>query len=649
MQVAAASRPPASAAAPSPHAVLRRCACGGRAGADGECEQCRGKRPGLQRSAVSAGPALAPSSVHRVLASPGRPLDAETRAFMEPRFGHSFADVRVHADSAAADSAREVGAHAYAVGRHVVFGGGAYAPATEAGRRLLAHELAHVVQQRGPGSPALSPPLEVGPSNASEEREARAAAEAVTRGAPAGPIAPSAPALRRQERPLPPPHPAGDTTRQSPANGVAIRGGTLAWTLAYRGIVTSDTARGEDVLMSASYTLAPGAAPACRTVTFFQTVVSTAGGLPDTSHLLPRRDPASGASADVLERETEPYFGAGPAVGGGLAPEPMTGGRTFALAGSGRGATATFEDRPMRGQLDVPPAGLRRSFETAVICVDTGELLGSVRWGYTKGYDGAIALTGATPADVSASGASAAAEDVRTAFYTGTFQHSLGGFARGSANLAAAHLATLRTVAARRDLRRVVLVGANDNSGGPEADPGLSLRRAEAARDALVRLGVPPAIIEVQGIGVAAREPNPAGQQLPANRRVDVQLERGSTVRGAEYGTPGEAPRLRYQNPDTTLYELVDWVQRNRRRGTAVIPDEEWNQLVHIQDALRHWRREDPTVPDTDAIFAAEIRSLRTRRGGAPDPASRAGPAPDRIPELMEEMERRRRRRERLP
>jgi outer membrane protein OmpA-like peptidoglycan-associated protein len=89
----------------------------------------------------------APASVHEVLRSPGQPLDEATRAYFEPRFGRDFSRVRVHGDARAAESAKAVGALAYTVGRNLVFGAGAYAPATDSGRRLLAHELTHVVQQ----------------------------------------------------------------------------------------------------------------------------------------------------------------------------------------------------------------------------------------------------------------------------------------------------------------------------------------------------------------------------------------------------------------------------------------------------------------------------------------------------------------------
>lgn len=75
------------------------------------------------------------------------PLDTETRAFFESRFGQDFSSVRVHADAAAASSASQLNAQAYTAGRDIVFDAGRFAPGTTTGRRLLAHELAHVVQQ----------------------------------------------------------------------------------------------------------------------------------------------------------------------------------------------------------------------------------------------------------------------------------------------------------------------------------------------------------------------------------------------------------------------------------------------------------------------------------------------------------------------
>jgi hypothetical protein len=105
------------------------------------------------------------------------PLDSGTRADFERRFGHDFGKVRVHADSAAADSAAALGARAYTLGTDVVFGGGQYAPTTRRGAALLAHELAHVVQQEGAVlEPGQEP--ELGRESDPSERAADAAVDA---------------------------------------------------------------------------------------------------------------------------------------------------------------------------------------------------------------------------------------------------------------------------------------------------------------------------------------------------------------------------------------------------------------------------------------------------------------------------------------
>jgi hypothetical protein len=131
--------------------LQRTCACGG------ECPKCQTEKLAqgparLQTKHVGSGDlgqTAVPPSVHEVLRSSGQSLDPEVRAFMEPRFGHDFSRVRVHSDAAAEQSARGVNASAYTVGQNIVFGAGAFAPGTGEGRRLIAHELAHVVQQSG--------------------------------------------------------------------------------------------------------------------------------------------------------------------------------------------------------------------------------------------------------------------------------------------------------------------------------------------------------------------------------------------------------------------------------------------------------------------------------------------------------------------
>jgi hypothetical protein len=178
--------------------LQRKCACGGAPGLAGECEECsKKKRLGLQtrlkvnkpgdnyereadriadqvlvtpaHHAVSDAPPgiqrfsgqpsghvdAVPASVDQALASPGRPLEPTLRQDMEQRFGHDFSRVRVHSGAAAEQSAQDVNAHAYTIGRNIVFGAGQFAPGTHEGRRLLAHELTHIVQQAGHGVTAI--------------------------------------------------------------------------------------------------------------------------------------------------------------------------------------------------------------------------------------------------------------------------------------------------------------------------------------------------------------------------------------------------------------------------------------------------------------------------------------------------------------
>lgn len=113
--------------------------------------------PQIQRS--SAGNAShgfsAPASVGQTLGQSGAPLTSPVRQHMEQRFGHDFSRVRVHVGGAAEQSTRELNATAYTVGNDVVFGSGRFAPQTNAGQRLLAHELTHVVQQGGDRFPMV--------------------------------------------------------------------------------------------------------------------------------------------------------------------------------------------------------------------------------------------------------------------------------------------------------------------------------------------------------------------------------------------------------------------------------------------------------------------------------------------------------------
>ena len=117
--------------------MQRSCACGGT------CEHCNS---GAHQVASATN---APPVVDEALRSPGQPLEPDVRGFMQDRFQQDFSQVRVHTDAKATESARAVNALAYTVGNDVVFSAGQYAPGSSTGRRLLAHELAHTVQQQG--------------------------------------------------------------------------------------------------------------------------------------------------------------------------------------------------------------------------------------------------------------------------------------------------------------------------------------------------------------------------------------------------------------------------------------------------------------------------------------------------------------------
>jgi hypothetical protein len=189
--------------------LLRKCACGNHTVAGGECSECGKNKSRLQRKltigasndpleleadrvaeqvmAASThstpsraplriqrfagqaieGAEIAPASVDRVLASSGSPLEPALRQDMDQRFGYDFSRVRVHTGAAAEQSAERVNAEAYTVSNSIVFGAGRFAPGTLEGRRLIAHELTHVVQQGG-----AAHALHRRPKRTAEERDA---------------------------------------------------------------------------------------------------------------------------------------------------------------------------------------------------------------------------------------------------------------------------------------------------------------------------------------------------------------------------------------------------------------------------------------------------------------------------------------------
>jgi hypothetical protein len=200
-------RRPTAARIPTRNPVLRRqCACGQHSPGGDECQSCAEKRIASRMASTAGGEGLAPPIVHDVLHSPGQALDEGTRQFLEPRFGRDFSAVRVHAGSHAAEAARSLDARAFTVGQSIVLGQ-EHSPVTASGLRLVAHELAHTVQQAD--APRSEMPIEIGPTDHPAEREAEQLSRAVLEGEAETPAqtADDAVQLRRDDKDQPEPKP----------------------------------------------------------------------------------------------------------------------------------------------------------------------------------------------------------------------------------------------------------------------------------------------------------------------------------------------------------------------------------------------------------------------------------------------------------
>ena len=187
--------------------LQRKCTCEG-----GPCSKCgTGEVPEERKKEVEkliqregeGEMQKMPEAAERALrrSGGGQPLDLATRNEMESRFGHDFDDVRLHTDSGAAEAARAVRARAFTIGRDIYFGDGKLDPSSEQGRKLIAHELTHVVQQ---SSGVVDPAGAEIVSDAGFEREADKAAETVVAGK-SFQVGGSSPAGVQKARKPPPP------------------------------------------------------------------------------------------------------------------------------------------------------------------------------------------------------------------------------------------------------------------------------------------------------------------------------------------------------------------------------------------------------------------------------------------------------------
>ncbi|MGB9180925.1 MAG: DUF4157 domain-containing protein [Pyrinomonadaceae bacterium] len=184
----------------------------GDSSSESPVQQKAGERAAASTENANALPSVVQSAVN---GGGGSPLDPQTSAQMESRFGYDLSEVRVHTDEHAAESALMIGARAYTVGRDIVFGAGEYAPKTDEGQRLMAHEITHVVQQETGAVPAASGIRQ--PNDAYEQMADQQSAHVAQR----APLAESSPATG----PAPLPARASQTVQRTILGGII--GGVL--------------------------------------------------------------------------------------------------------------------------------------------------------------------------------------------------------------------------------------------------------------------------------------------------------------------------------------------------------------------------------------------------------------------------------------
>jgi hypothetical protein len=408
------ARPETTPGVPKTERLLqRKCACGGTPGPTGECAECRKKRLGLQRRESGlGGPTVAPPVVHEVLRSPGGALDGETRSFMESRLGHDFSRVRVHDDARAAESARAVGAKAYTVGRDVVFGPGQYAPGNDGGRRLLAHELTHVIQQGASGTKSGSD-LAVSPPDHPAEREADAAVDAAFAGST--PVVGSGASLQLQRKPPGSDLESGGTLPYREATELLkcikimgedqaeycrqeVLGEQPIRPTAGCGWFTANMAPDAGgVKGTLEFSPDPKSCPKCKLIRLVQTLRIFEE--PGVDYVWPGKDKPkeSMKSKEDKKKSIKPGFFVDhdPAhcekgKGCSLYYRDHWPNKTHSKDGSNDGVTASSAslwDRPQGDANDI------FEFETCARCDDTGEYLGCLDWGFTADKDGKVTPT----------------------------------------------------------------------------------------------------------------------------------------------------------------------------------------------------------------------------------------------------------------
>jgi outer membrane protein OmpA-like peptidoglycan-associated protein len=471
--------------------LQRACACGGG------CPGCQTEQPSQERlqtkhaGSGDLGHAEAPPIVHEVLRSPGQPLDTANRAFMEQRFGHDFSQVRVHADTKAAESASAVKALAYTVGLDVVFGARRYAPGTIEGDRLLAHELTHVVQQSGEHEvQGSNGPLFVSESWTRIQRDT----------------------ADKQER--------HSELKRIDGAAKALSNGVIVWAMwVFEG--------GNEVIMSMSFT--PYKEHRGKTITFLQTMLES-GGSSSNAEL----DVLTYGKRDTATDDFEPFYGAN--------------WNNKDKNWVAEGAPGRFKNQP--GGLSDPNAyffdvpvvysGQKKMFETAVVIPETTEVLAFIKWG-AEGHDDEakpILPPSSEPSDRPTAGflvavdrayeqPSAVGPDI---LRPQRYDAILDRFPPNDATLTADQKKSLDPITAKVKERNdpTIYVSLGGFADATEKDPsGISEARAKAVESYLIAQGVPKASIVMAGFFGASWARFPQSPKEDRNRRVQVRVHWG--------------------------------------------------------------------------------------------------------------------------
>lgn len=420
----------------------------------------------------------------------GQPLGSDSRAFFEPRFGRDFSQVRLHTGDRAAAAARSIDARAFTSGNHVVMGAGEYQPSSNAGKRLLAHELTHVVQQRQ---------------------------------APAG-------AIQRQPTPPPPTPPPPPPLPTPKKDKKPLAQGEMSWEL--KAVSQRKADIDIEFTPDKSKVDAKSVAFAQTVKSQFGTTLAYAGGpLPygDKTTYSPYEETTQKRIDHAAKVENDPFYGA---MWDQSAKTWVTEGATWGKPGSSTKGTSSdstkLHDAPEFIEVRKGHGDFEISFESVPVIQETREPLGALTWGY-KVEDKAnspIVLTGAEKSDcVDAPSASFAR--ALDKFYEAKFEVILDSFSPGAHALTAAHKRELAKVAKKLKADTTLKVQLGGAADLKEANAQtVSKKRAEAAKAYLVRKGVTNTIM-IESYGSDwARVTTSTGTDEPKNRRVQVWVHK---------------------------------------------------------------------------------------------------------------------------